>query len=256
MDRQFVQRGDGARSRFAVNATWISHAAADEMADAVATHVGNVVAAALEARGAALLALPGGKSHEHIFERLRRHNIDWSRTTLMLTDDRVVPSDHRLSNAAILKRHFGRTTARLVPLIAEATVPCREAGQLADAALRGLPWPPDLVWLGIGVDGQTASILEGPDFQGAVDTWSARRAIGIQPDPLPPEAPVARVTLTCRALRSAKRLLLTLSGMAKREVLEDALAGGARPTSAIGHVLAGYRMPIEIHWSPEYGGSQ
>jgi 6-phosphogluconolactonase len=221
------------------------------MAGAVAASVDGFVREALALRGNALLALPGGKSPARIFERLRQHNIDWSRVTLVPTDDRVVPIEHRFSNAAFLRRHFGDTSARLVPLVADASIHCRKAGDLADVALRALEWPPDLVWLGVGAGGHAASIFEGPDFEQAVDAWSARRAIGVRPDPLPADAPVARVTLTCRAIRSARRLLIALSGFPKRKLVEDALMDRAKPATAIAHVLARCRMPIEIHWSPE-----
>lgn len=230
---------------------WVSHADGARMADAVAARVDELVDEALAARGRAVLALPGGKSPAPIFERLRRHRRDWSHVTLLPTDDRIVPTDHRLSNAAFLKGHFGDTSARFVPLVTGAHASCRDAGEQADAALHQVDWPPDLVWLGVGTDGHAASIFEGPDFEEAVDSRSRRRALGVRPEPLPPEAPVARVTLTCGAIRSARNLLLTLSGDAKRRVVEGALADGARPSSPIAHVLAHSRTPTEIHWSPE-----
>lgn len=228
---------------------WISHDTTAGMAETVATRVGDVLDAALVTRGRAVLALPGGKSPVPIFERLRQQRSDWSHITLLPTDDRIVPSEHRLSNAALLKKHFGDTSARLVPLVEDASVSCHEAGHRADVALRAVDWPPDLVWLGVGTDGHAASIFEGPDFSLAVDALSRRRAICVRPEPLPAEAPVSRVTLTCAAIHSARRLLLTLTGDSKRQVVLDAFEEGARPSSPIGHVLTRSRMPIEIHWS-------
>ena len=52
------------------------------------------------------------------------------------------------------------------------------------------------------------------------------RAIGVQPDPLPDSAPVARVTLTRAAILSARTILITAPGEAKREMLEQAIADG------------------------------
>ena len=73
------------------NVAWRDYDTASEMASAVADHIGLFVEAALDSRGEALVALPGGKSPFPLFERLATANIDWSRVTIIPTDDRLVP---------------------------------------------------------------------------------------------------------------------------------------------------------------------
>ena len=75
-----------------------------------------------------------------------------------------------------------------------------------------------------------------------------KKAIGLTPDPLPPEAPVARVTLTRSAILSARAILITIDGDEKKQVLEDALEEGAKSDWPIGRVLADAEQPIDIHW--------
>jgi 6-phosphogluconolactonase len=69
------------------------------------------------------------------------------------------------------------------------------------------------------------------------------------PDPLPPEAPVARVTLTRSAILSARTVLITVTGEEKKAMLERAIADGQSSKLPIGRVLAEAEQPIDIHWS-------
>jgi 6-phosphogluconolactonase len=101
----------------------------------------------------------------------------------------------------------------------------------------------------MGEDGHTASIFPGPDLQDALDAPKARRAVGVMPDPLPPEAPVPRVTLSRAAILSARTILITITGDAKRAMLEQAIADGQSSQVPIGRVLAEAEQPIDIHWS-------
>ncbi len=227
---------------------WWEYDTAAEMAEAVAGDVAFVVESALDARGQALLALPGGKSPIAALERLAKAKIDWKRVTIIPGDDRLVAVNDPLSNVATLAKIFLPKGARVLPIGSE-NADYQMAGKAADARLADLHWPPDLVWLGIGTDGHTASILPGPDMAAALDAPKARRAIGVMPDPLPPEAPVARVTLTKAAILSARVLMVTLSGTEKRAVLEEAIRAGASGKTAIGRVLADAEQAIDVHWS-------
>ena len=85
-----------------IRAEWRDYDTAAEMVDAVAEDIGFAIGSALDARGTALIALPGGKSPAPIFERLADAVLDWNRVTIIPTDERVVPADSPLSNVAMI----------------------------------------------------------------------------------------------------------------------------------------------------------
>jgi 6-phosphogluconolactonase len=87
-------------------------------------------------------------------------------------------------------------------------------------------------------------------MQDALDAPKARRAVGVMPDPMPDDAPVARVTLTRAAILSARTILMTVTGDEARETVEKAIADGHSSTLPIGRVLAEAEQPIDIHWCP------
>jgi 6-phosphogluconolactonase len=232
-----------------IEAEWWEYDSLDELADAVAGDVGFIIESAVDARGSSLIAVPGGTTGPAIFPKLASQKLPWKKVTIIPTDDRLVPMDDERSNVRAIAKAFLPAGARVIPIAAEIA-DYKLAGNSADARLQDLSWPPDLVWLGMGKDGHTASIFAGPDLQNAFDAPKARRAIGVMPDPLPADAPVARVTLTRAAILSARTILITITGAEKRTLLEGAIADGQSSPLPIGRVLAEVDQPIDIHWCP------
>jgi len=232
-----------------IEAEWWEYDSADEMAEAVAGDIGFIVESAIDARNEALLALPGGSTPLPIFAKLAEAKLPWKRVTIVPGDERLVPMDNELSNVRSIARAFLPVGARVIPITADIA-DYKLAGNSADARLQDLHWPPDLVWLGMGSDGHTASIFNGPDMDDALNAPKARRAVGVMPEPLPKDAPVARVTLTRAAILSARTVLITITGDEKRELLEQAIEAGHSSKLPIGRVLAELEQPIDIHWCP------
>ncbi|WP_425506688.1 6-phosphogluconolactonase [Sphingomonas abaci] len=229
---------------------WWEYDDAAELADAIAGDIQFVIESALDARGSAVIALAGGKTPFPAYEKLAKAKLDWKKVTIVPTDERIVPLGDALSNVTALAKIFLPKGARVMPIVPEATADYKAAGRSADALMQDLHWPLDFCLLGVGGDGHTASIFPGPDFDEALNGPKERRALGVMPDPLPPEAPVARVTLSRAGIVSAKALMIAVTGQAKRDVLERAIEQGPSSAYPIGRVLADVELPIDIHWAP------
>jgi 6-phosphogluconolactonase len=233
-----------------IEAEWWDYEDADELAEAVAGDVGFIIDSALDARGSALLAFPGGATPVAALKLLAEQKRAWKHVTIIPTDDRLVEVTSPMSNVAMLAKIFLPKGGRVVPLTSEKAADHKAAGRAADARLADLPWPPDLVWLGMGADGHTASIFPGADLDEALNGPKERRALGVMPDPLPPEAPVARVTLSKAAILASRTLMITITGQAKRDLLESAIMHGVASTYPIGRVLGDCELAVDIHWAP------
>ena len=230
-----------------IEVEWWEYDDAAEMAEAVAGDAQFLIESALDARGDAVVALPGGKTPLPALELLKAAKLKWKSVTILPTDDRLVPVSDAQSNVRMLAERFLPLGARVLPLTG-GDLPVAEAGKAADARLQAIHWPLDLVWLGVGADGHAASIFPGADLEAALT--APHRAVGVTPDPLPAEAPFARVTLTKAAILSARSVLISVSGKEKRKVLEKALKEGAGSSYPIGRILADSSQAIDIHWCP------
>ena len=231
-----------------IDAEWWDYEDADEMAQAVAGDVGFIIDSALDGHDRALIALPGGMTPLAALKLISEQKRHWKDVTIIPTDDRIVDVTSELSNVAMLAKLFLPKGARVIPLTGATAADYKMSGKAADARLADLPWPPDLVWLGMGADGHTASIFAGPDLDEALNGPKERRALGVMPDPLPADAPVARVTLSKAAILSTRTLLITIAGDEKKEVLERAIAEGVASPLPIGRVLGESDLAVDIHW--------
>jgi len=220
------------------------HRESGQLARAVADDVITILSVAIARNGEALMFVPGGSTPQASFELLAQTGLDWPRVTILPGDERIAPQHSGLSNFAAIRTAFTASGANLRPLAMEAAN-CERAADKAEELLQSLPWPPDLVWLGFGEDGHIASIFPGECGSGAVDT--RRRAACVLPNPLPTEAPVARVTLTMPAILSARTIVLAGTGQAKQALLE----GRDRAADAPVHqLLERATQPLFVHWSP------
>lgn len=228
---------------------WTIHPDADAMAAALADVLATALDARLASPGRAALALAGGRTAPPVCRALAARSLDWSRVSVLPTDERWVAESHADSNLRVLRECFAAVPAELRALVPDApgSTPSADA---ANAALADLPRFA-AVLLGMGADGHFASLFPGDAGLAAalsLDPPPAEPAVVVIPDPLPAAGPHPRISLTLARLLDTDWLLLAISGADKRAVIEQALAEPAR--FPVGALLTQTRCPVEIHWSP------
>lgn len=173
------------------------------------------------AAGPVTITVPGGATPFPIIARLLCSQLPWARLIVWPNDDRIVPEDHPASNS-------GRLRAMLAP--AGAQVAALEEQKAAPRFA--------LAWLGMGADGHIASLFPNTDPR----PDAPRPIVRLTPDPLPPEAPFDRISLTIPALLASDELVFVIRGADKRAVFDAAMAG--RNDLPIARLLAAARQPI------------
>ncbi len=164
------------------------------------------------------VALSGGSTPETAYTALADLGVDWERVTLWLGDERWVPADHHDSNTAMVRATLGEGAARLVAPSYAIGDPEESAAAYAvtlEATFAATGDRPDLVLLGMGDDGHTASLFPGTSALAArgrayVANWL--------PDPQ-----VWRLTATFPLLQSARHIVFLVTGSGKAEILRRIL---------------------------------
>jgi len=182
--------------------------------------------AAIAERGAFHLVLAGGTTPKRIYEMLAAEPADWQHWHIYFGDERCLPADHternsRMASAAWLSR-VAIPPAQIFPIAAErgpAVAAAEYARTLAGIELF------DLVLLGLGEDGHTASL-----FPGQVKVHAVQVALAVFAAPKPPPM---RVSLSVRRLGAARQVIFLVTGAAKAAAVAAWRSGVAIPAAAI-----------------------
>jgi 6-phosphogluconolactonase len=173
------------------------------------------------------IALSGGSTPQFLYEALASSTfnvgIDWSRWHVFFADERAVPPDDPQSNYRLVRD----TLVSRVPIAPEHVHRIEADGPDLDAAAAaysrlleaecGRPPRLDVVLLGLGPDGHTASLFAGTPALDVEDSWATRGRAGVQP--------FDRITLTFPAINAAAHVAFLVTGNAKADALRGVVAG-------------------------------
>ena len=206
-------------------------------AQALAQAVANNLRDTLTQQERATLAVSGGKSPISFFQALNQMDLDWSRVNITLVDERVVPTQHADSNTSLVRQYLIKnqlSQAKWLPLISDDADEdeLKNISQSVEFALQNYTQP-DVLVLGMGGDGHTASIFpKAPQFADAICVN--------YPQPLlhttPVTAPYERISMTLTAIAHTPHVYLAIAGADKFAIYQQA-EQGENPNFPISYVL-------------------
>lgn len=208
----------------------------ESLAEAFADWTAALLSNAVAAHGAATFIVSGGTTPKRYFAALSHRDIDWGRVNVTLADERRVADDNPRSNAKLVRETLLQSRAAVARFIQLADVRLSPDQELAAAQARiaDLPSPADLVVLGMGDDGHTASWFpKGDRLEEAMNPGERALVLPI----VAPAAPEPRLTLTARVILRATAIALHIEGEGKRAVLAKALGDGPAADMPIRTVL-------------------
>ena len=222
---------------------WRADATPQAQAVAVAEHIVAALQRAIEQRGKASLALSGGRGPELFLRQLEQAELDWSKVTVTLVDERWVPAEHPQSNAGFIERCLPGVLRRATWLPLYRGQSLRGDAEAAHGLIDGL-LPLDVVVLGMGEDGHTASLFARmPGLADHLNPEGGPRCIAV-----PAEGErLARLSMTAAAIQAARVRLLVITGAQKQRTLNTALE---RQDPLDMPIEAFLNAPMDIFYSP------
>lgn len=206
----------------------VAHATADNIHTQLADDIAKRLHNAIHSKGKAVLSVSGGKSPMALFQALRVQAIDWSKVFVTLVDERCVPSTHPDSNAHLVTTHLLQGPAQaatFIPMVTTTSIELSDVSQQAMWASAQLKTtgPADVLVLGMGADGHTASLFpDAPNLAQALEPHNTQVCMGITLAHPPANAPYARITQTLAQLLTAGHIVLPIIGDDKRHTLQRA----------------------------------
>ncbi len=208
----------------AMRAQWQTEADAKAVADTACRLIGIAAREAIRERGTFRLVLAGGSTPMDTYRRLAVSAQQWKHWSLYYGDERCVPTDHPERNSHnVMTTGLATRVGRHHPIPTE--LGARQAANEYRARVEKAQ-PFDMVLLGMGEDGHTASLFPGQD-------WPKESVFAVEHAPKPPPE---RVTLGVAALQNCRSMLILVTGMNKAEAVQKWREGADLPVARVSDV--------------------
>jgi 6-phosphogluconolactonase len=214
---------------------------------ALSAKVSGMLSAAIETEGKASLAVSGGRTPVGFFHLLSQSDLDWSKVTIALADERWVDADHAASNEKLVRENLLINEAHKAEYLALKTSAEHALDGEAECQQRlNTVGRFTVVILGMGDDGHTASLFPGTEtLARGLDMHSGADCIAVTPL----DAPHQRMSMTLPRLLNTESLVIHISGASKQQVLTQANAGDDVMELPIRAILQQQTTPVSIYWA-------
>jgi 6-phosphogluconolactonase len=223
--------------------------ARSELDNELARTVSTILAKAIKDTGKASIAVSGGSTPKGFFSVLSQSDIDWSKVTITLADERWVPIDSDASNTRLVHENLLQNKAKEAKFFHLKQGNELTSETLADlnvAASKTL-LPLDVLILGMGEDGHTASLFPCSDeITFGLDVTNDAVLLKVQPK----TASHQRISFTFASLITSKNIFLHSCGEGKKTVLTQALEGNDPFEMPIRAFLQHPSLNTQIFWAP------
>lgn len=219
-----------------------------QLDEALAEHVCQLLRSAIETKGKASIAVSGGSTPKGFFNILSNKSIDWKKVTVTLADERWVELNSSASNTRLVHENLLQNKAAAAKFfhLKQGDILCEETLADLNLAANNALLPLDVVILGMGEDGHTASLFPcSEQIVAGLDITNKNSLMKVEPK----TAPNQRITFSFAALKQSKYVFLHICGENKKQVLDKALSNKDVFEMPIRAFLHNDEGNIQIYWS-------
>ncbi len=195
----------------------------EQLDESLADNISKILESAITLKGKASIAVSGGSTPKGFFKALSNKSIDWKKVTITLADERWVDINSDDSNTRLVHENLLVNKAASAKFfhLKQGDELCEETLADLNLAANNALLPLDVVILGMGEDGHTASLFPCSDeIKQGLDVTNINALMKVQPK----TAPHQRITFSFSALKESKNVFLHVCGDNKKQVLDQALS--------------------------------
>jgi len=219
-----------------------------QLDEAFAENVSEILQAAIALKGKASIAVSGGSTPKEFFKVLSKKDIDWKKVTITLADERWVDINSDASNTRLVHENLLQNSASAAKFfhLKQGEKLCEETLNDLNLAANNALLPLDVVILGMGEDGHTASLFPcSEQIEQGLDLTNENSLMKVEPK----TAPHQRITFSFAALKKSKHTFLHICGASKKQVLDKALSSNDIFEMPIRAFLQGEGIDTQVYWA-------